>query len=245
MAKICFDKNGEADYCEVFMAEDNPDSSMRDWTRCELKRTDGDDTALFRLNVYTGAKTVFAFAKAKYSCGFAVSSKIAVKRIDKSYSNMTAKSRILFSGKNGTDSFTLDKYDNNVLADCFLDNTVKPIRLIDGPCGIKGVYSSYGLRSYRINDEKYRPADNAILKFDIYSQAAAFVQICIYAVEEGVKDCYTNTIALPGGEEWQPCTLRAKEFKNGIGKSLKQINEGKYITFSSKNLFCINNLLWL
>lgn len=245
IAKVCFDRNGEAEYCEAFMAEDNLDSSLRDWTRCEHKRNDGDDTAVFRLNIYSGAKTVFAFAKAKYSCGFAVSSKIAVKRIESSYTNATPKSRILFTGRNGTDSFTLDKYDNNVIADCFLDNSVKPIRLIDGPCRIKGVYSSYGLRSYRLNDSKYRPADNAIIQFDIYSQTEASVLVCVYTVSGDVRECYACPLQLSGGEEWESRTLSAKDFKNEVGKPLGQFNDGKYITFSSKNLFCINNLIWL
>lgn len=245
VANIRFDKNGEADYCEVYMAEDCPESWLRDWTRCEPKRTDGDGTAVFYLNAYRGAKTVFAFAKAKYSCGFAVSSKIAVKRIDKQYSNMMKKSRILFSSKNGTDSFTLDKYDNNILADCFLDNSVKPVRLIDGPFGIKGVYSSYGLRLYRLGDEKYRPADNAIIRFDAYAQTAAELKVAVCVVGGGGKEYYSGTVVLSGGEEWTSCSMSAKDFKNEVGKPLLQFNAGKFVTFSSKNLFCINNFLWL
>ena len=245
VAKICFDKNGEADYCEVFMAEDMPDSCLRDWTRCQLKRTDGDDTAYFYLNAYQGAKTVFAFAKAKYSCGFAVSSKIAVKRIEKQFTNMVPKNRVLFSSKNGTDSFTLDKYDDNVLADCFLENSVKPVRLIEGPCGIKGVYSSYGLRLYRINDEMYRPAEHAIIKFDAYAQAAAVIEVNIYVAKGDDRECFSSTVNLTGAEEWMPCILSAKDFKNEVGKPIGSIAEGAYITFHSKNLFCINNLLWL
>ena len=245
VAKICFDSNGEVEYCEVFMAEDNLDSSTRDWTRCERKRGDGEDTEYFRLNAYKGAKTVFAFAKAKYSCGFAVSSKIAVKRIEKQYANMQPKSRIIYSSKNGTDSFTLDKYDDNVIADCFLDNRVKPVRLVDGPSGIKGVYSSYGLRLYRINDERFRPADNALIKFDLYAQTATVVTVCVYTVKDGMRERFSAEIDLAGGEEWTACNLCAKDLKNQVGKSLSQLNEGKYLTFSSKNLFCVNNLLWI
>ena len=244
VAKICFDKNGEADYCEVFMAEDNTDSATRDWTRCEHKRTDADGDIFF-LNAYEGAKTVFAFAKAKYSCGFAVSSKIAVKRIDKKYSNMTKKNRILYSSKNGTDSFTLDKYDNNVMADCFLDNSVKPVRLINGPCGIKGVYSSYGLRLYRINDEKYKPADNAILKFDVYAQAPAQIKVELCTAANGNREFYVCTLEPAGGEEWVPFSLNAKDFKNSVGKPPSHVNGALFVTFGSKNLFCINNFIWI
>ena len=82
-ARVKFDKNGEVTYCEVFMAEDNPDSASRDWAKCALKREDGEDEQIFDLSAYEGASRVFVFAKTKYSCGFAVSSKIAVKRLEK------------------------------------------------------------------------------------------------------------------------------------------------------------------
>ena len=115
VARIKFDRNGEVKYCDVYMAEDNLDSPTRDWTKCTLKREDGDDEQLFTLNAYENASRVFVFAKAKYSCGFAVSSKIAVKRLENAYSNSQKKSRILYSSTNGTDSFTIDRFDENGL----------------------------------------------------------------------------------------------------------------------------------
>lgn len=243
VAKINFDPNGEAEYCEVFFAEDNTDSATRDWVRCRHKRDEGEDCSVFYLDVYEGAKRVFAFAKAKYSSGFAVSSKIAVKRIDKAYTNMQPKSRVLYSSRNGTDSFTLDRYDNNVIADCFLDNSIKPVRLVKGPSGINGVYSSYGLRSYRIGTARFAPAPGAIIRFDAYAQASAFLTVGICAAESGEK--FYCSLSLPGGEEWTPFELGAKDFKSEVGKPLPSFAGAAYITFRSDNLFCINNLLWL
>ena len=49
VARIKFDRNGEVKYCDVYMAEDNLDSPTRDWTKCTLKREDGDDEQLFTL----------------------------------------------------------------------------------------------------------------------------------------------------------------------------------------------------
>lgn len=151
----------------------------------------------------------------------------------------------MYSSKNGTDSFTLDKYDNNVLANCFLDNSVKPVRLINGPCGIKGVYSSYGLRLYRINDEKYKPADNAILKFDVYAQAPAQIKVELCTEANGNREFYVCTLEPAGGEEWVPFSLNAKDFKNSVGKPLSHVNGALFVTFGSKNLFCINNFIWI
>ena len=59
------------------------------------------------------------------------------------------------------------------------------------------------------------------------------------------KEYYSGTVVLSGGEEWTSCSMSAKDFKNEVGKPLPQFNAGKFVTFSSKNLFCINNFLWL
>lgn len=245
VARIRFDPNGECKYCEVFMAEDNLDSSMRDWTRCALKRENSNEEQVFRLNAYKKAVRVFAFAKAKYSCGFAVSSKIAVKKLDKEYSNLTDKCRILYSSENGSDSFTIDRFDNKVLADCFLDNSVPPVRLMNGPYGIRGLYSAYGLKLFRINDEKYRPAENALLKFDVYSPSACILQVTLCVKEGGKAEKYTCSLRLPGGNGWLNFILNAKDFKNANNKPLAQIGQAQYLTYYSNDEFCVNNLLWI
>ena len=245
VARIKFDRNGEVKYCDVYMAEDNLDSPTRDWTKCTLKREDGDDEQLFTLNAYENASRVFVFAKAKYSCGFAVSSKIAVKRLENAYSNSQKKSRILYSSTNGTDSFTIDRFDKNVVADCFLNTAEPPVRLTEGPLGIRGVYSSYGLKFFRINDARFRPGENGLLKFDIYSPRPTILQVCIGAEQGGTPVRYSCALRVAGGECWADHLLSAKDFKSEINKPLSGLNAARYITFYSQDEFCINNLLWL
>lgn len=245
VAKIRFDRNGEAKYCEVYMAEDNLDSATRDWTRCSLKRDEGDGVAYFYLNAYEGSKMVFAFAKAKYSCGFAVSSKIAVKRLEKRYLNSSSVSRILYSSKEGTGSFTLNCYNKNVVADCFLDNTQKPVYLKEGPCGIKGVSSSYGLRLYRLSDSRYRPSGNALLKLDVYSDKEQELNVGVVIAGKEKREEFICKLRLPGGEKWFNYILSAKDFKNEVNKPLSAFSDGTYVTFSAADEFCLNNFLWL
>ena len=245
VARIKFDRNGEVKYCDVYMAEDNLDSPTRDWTKCAFKREDGDDEQIFSLNAYENASRVFVFAKAKYSCGFAVSSKIAVKRLEKSYSNSQKKSRILYSSTNGTDSFTIDRFDKNVLADCFLNTAQAPVCLLEGPLGIKGIYSSYGLKLFRINDARFRPGESGLLKFDIYSPQPALLQIGIGVLQNGALARYSCTLRVSGGECWADHLLSAKDFKNEVNKPLSGLDGARFITFYSQDVFCINNLLWL
>lgn len=245
VARIKFDRNGEVKYCDVFMAEDNLDSATRDWTKCKLRREDGEDEQIFTLNAYEKASRVFVFAKAKYSCGFAVSSKIAVKRLEKTYANSQKKSRILYSSTNGTDSFTIDRFDKNVLADCFLNTSVPPVRLLEGPLGFKGIASPYGLKLFRINDARYCPNENGLLKFDLYSPGPALIQISIGVLQNGISANYTCNLCVPGGPCWTDHLLSAKDFKNEINKPLAELCGARYLSFYSQDVFCINNLLWL
>ena len=202
---------------------------------------------MFRLHACVGASRVFAFSKTKYSCGFAVSSKIAAKKLEKNYPNQTGRSRILYCSEEGRASFTLDRFTHHTLADCFLDGTLPapPVQVEEGPCGIKGIYSPYGMRLYRINDPRYRPGENALLKFDIYCPKTATVQITIRADKGGRAENYTCTLYLTGCDAWTDHVLGAKDFKTEESKPLAQLREAKYIAFYSEDVFYINNLLLL
>lgn len=246
IARIRFDRNGEVKYCEVYMAEDMCESAMRDWVRCEFKRKEGDEAQIFRLNAVRGAKRVFAYAKTKYSCGFAVSSKIAVKKIDQNYANSVEPCRILYSSRSGRDSFTVARFDRGeIMADCFLENSRPPVDLVEGPFGISGVTSEYGLKLFRINDPRYCPAENALLKFDAYAPQTTTVQITVRATKNGKDIIYQCNLFLPGCESWTNHVLSAKDFKTDGNRPLASLRGAKYIAFYSEGRFCINNLLWL
>ena len=242
VAHLTMDSNGEYTECNVFLAEDNLDSSTRDWSLCELKREDGNE-AIFRLNAYENAKIVFAFARAKYSCGFYVASKIAVKKIEKKYPNVLPKSRILYSSLNKTDSFTFDKSDRFFLAECIADDSEPIVKLIEGPHKIKGITSTLGLKTYRISDNMYRPGENAYLKFDVYAPAPCVIEVAVQTVKDGVSEIYACNLRTDGGEIWSNHMLKAKDFKNSVNKSLSQLNEATSLTFNSNETFALNNLL--
>ena len=246
VARIRFDRNGEVRYCEVYMAEEMCESAMRDWVRCERKESAGEDEQVFRLNTVRGARRVFAYAKTKYSCGFAVSSKIAVKRLEKDYANSVERCRILYSSRNGRDSFTVARFDRGgTLADCFLQNSLPPVNLMEGPCGIEGIASAYGLKSFRINDPRYRPSENALLKFDVYAPETTTMQITVRAEKNGRDILYQCNLFLPGCESWIDHVLSAKDFKTDGNRPLAGLSGAKYISFCAEGRFCINNLLWL
>ncbi len=244
VVKLNMDKNGEFTDCKAFMAQDNCDSTTRNWELCKLK-SESDYGATFRLNAYEKAKIVFAYAKVKYSCGFYVSSKIAVKRVEKQYENLTPASRILYTSVNATDSFMFDKEDKTFLADCLIINEKPLVQLIEGAFGIKGIYSPTGLKTYKISDSQYRPQDNASLMFDLYSPKKCNVLIAVKVKKDVADEVYSCTVDIDGGENWNNVILSAKDFKNNVGIPLSQINLGYAITFNCSELFALNNLLWV
>lgn len=244
IARLTMDSNGEFTECKVFMAEDNLDSASRNWMDCAMKREEGDE-AVFRLNAYENAKIVFAFAKAKYSCGFYVSSKIAVKRIEKKYTNQQPVCRILYSSLNNTDSFIFDRTDNLFLADCIADDEQPIVRLVEGAHGIQGVYSPLGLKTFKLSDSMFRPADNSFLKFDIYAPEPCEIEITVNVLKDEGTEAFICKIKTGGGNIWYNHMLYAKDFKNTVQKSLTRLNEGASLSFNSSDFFALNNLLWI
>jgi hypothetical protein len=124
------------------MSQDCPNPAIRDWSKAELKCIKNEDELYYNLNAHTNTKKVYTFAYAQFSCGFTLSSKIAVKTIDTPKKNFVQNSNIFFSTLNENDCFI--SLIDNLTGDCFLENdncvtSQKPFQY-----GIKGIYSPYG-----------------------------------------------------------------------------------------------------
>ena len=247
VAKVRLDKDGEVRYYNAYMAEDNVDCDTRDWSVCPLKRIDEENNEiLFYLNAYKKASRVYVFAKARYSCDFSVSSKITSRKIDKVYNNFLERSRVLYCNTEERGNFTMDDPSRGLFAGSFLTaEDYSPVRLHPGPFGIRGITCDYGLRLYKINDPRFRPAENALIKFDLYCPEEAEVEVSVCVVQGGEHRRYTHTVHTRGGECWTDHVLSAKEFKNSINKPLERFADAAYISFSSGQKYYINNLIWL
>ena len=247
VAKVRLDEDGEVKYYNAFMAEDNAECGMRDWSMCPLKRIDKQNNEiLFYVNAYKKATRVFVFAKARYSSGFSVSSKITHRKLDAVYNNFTDRCRVLYSDTEKLGNFTMDDPNPGLISGCFLPVREKmPVRLEKGPFGIDGITGEYGLRLYRIGDTRYRPDENALLKFDLYCPKDARVLVSVCVVQNGVRRRYTHAIAARGGECWMDHVLSAKEFKDETNKPLARFADAAYISFSCVDKYYVNNLIWL
>lgn len=245
VAKIKFDVDGEVEKAWVFMACDSMDSSIRDWQEAPFKKDVSDSEQYFDLKICDKSACVFAFAFAKYSSGFIVSSKIVCKKIEKRYKNMTPHTRIMFNSINKEDNFILATHPHKDFAECLECVNKGDICMIDGGSGVLGVYSPFGLKSYSISNPMFKPDDGSILRLDVSTRIACKLEIKVVIKNRNDKTYYTCDLDLCGGNVWQSLLVNSNDLKNDLGAHLCEFNAGSYIIFNCENKFALNNIIWL
>lgn len=239
-----FEAGKPTDAIEVYYSDGQINPALRDWRMAEFFGKKGN-VSKFKPELCELSDYVFAFAKADYSGGFTASSKICTKRIEKAAKNLYPKSRVLYDSKNGQDGFTVIT-PTNLVGGILFEAGEKPVAIVQGPFGIDGVYSAYGLKTYRVGAERFRAEDGFILKFDAYSKTFNKLTVSVsagYLTEN--QQSYSAEVVLHGGEVWQSVKLESKDFKTESGRPLKSFFEADVLTFEGVSEYCINNIIWL
>ena len=107
IATAKFDNLGVVEESGMFFAEDCIDSAVRDWTLCDKVLKISDTEQKFFLNIYEETSTLFVLCYAKYTNGFTIWSKMAVKKISGRFKNTHGKCRVMYTSKNGIDGFSV------------------------------------------------------------------------------------------------------------------------------------------
>ncbi len=245
------DKEGILEEMGIYYAEADVKtaSAFREWRQVYKAegRTVKNGKAGYTLKPFAGAKAVFVYAYAKYINGFRVTSKITAKRL--SSPNATAtKSRMLFSGKE-MDCFGVAEYKEYSVGDIFLEREAVP-KLALGYGNIGGAYSVGGIKTYKISSPEYIPDENALLKFDVYSEETQELKITVEVANvEKVMERYDCFVEVRGGGKWKRVVLRAADFKGeGYGNPLQNFFEGSALSFDcagEEHEFAVTNILWL
>ena len=240
VARTKFDNLGVVANSRLYLAEDSVDSSLRDWTVCrEMGKSDTD--FLYFLDVYEKTGTIFALNRVKYSNGFTVWSKMAVKKLSGRFRNNRCKCRVLYTDNDGAGNFFIEAKDGGVGGVFFPDDSVLP-RVVTKVKGVKGLYSEYGLSSLRLNNPGFTPSANNLLSLDIFCDENAEFVFTVTDVRS--EEEFINTLNIIGGV-WQTVILDGKAFKSASGTTLSNF-EGDYkITFNCPVGFAINNIMWL
>ena len=245
------DKEGILEEAGIFYAEADVRTkcAYRDWQR--IYKVDGKAVKggqfTHTIKPFEGAPVVFAFAYAKFINGFRVMSKITAKRLN-GYDANALKGRSLFTGEQ-LETFSVAEYKDYSIANVFLEKEAVPKRVL-GYGGIVGAYSLGGIRTYKISSPTYMPDENALLKFDVWTDKDAVMQISVEAADvERDAERFTHTIEVKGGGKWKRIVCKAGELKGQTsGMPLKSFTEGRTLLFDCQDeslQFAVTNILWL
>ncbi len=242
IATASFDNQGIVEEYGLFMAEECKDSAVREWTLCKYKRKTSDSGHEFFLDVYEKTATVFVLCYGKYSNGFTVWSKITVKKISGLFKNSQKKCRVMYSGKNGIDCFTVAAPRSQAVGGMFFVGNIMVPQIVTKERGISGIYSPCGLSTYRMNTPKYAPEVNSVLKLDFFCDETAEVMFALEDVDNGQIYKYGQSVL---GGVWQTIIIESKYFKNLEGEQLSDFIHSLKFCINCEKEYAVNNLMWL
>ncbi len=222
-------------------------SSCRAWQRVKIVAGGEmkDNRFTCGCEPFSGAEYAFAYASAEFVNGFKTVSPVVGKRL-KIKGGDCVKERVISAGEK--DGFAVADYRAEALGGIFLEKESMP-ETIAGYGGITGVYSSAGIRTYRINSPRFVADDGAALKMDLYSKEDTSVKITVETGERGTGGEYSVIVPVAGGGKWKRVVLRAAELKDErTGGSLEDFSKGIAIVIRPENENCpvpVANVLWL
>lgn len=230
--------------CAVYFSEGVCDPALRSWRRAEEAGREEDGTFRFTYDYYAGSGAVFAFARAGYRNGFTQATEVLCRRTEGG--GRSVPDRVLYSGRQGQGSFTVDRpADGDLIGGVFLTDP-DPVYVKKGPMGIAGIGSRYGLRTFKPGSPRYRAGENAALKFDLYAPLATTVELSAYVDYLGAKkEVYRAVVNVRGGEHWNDFFLTPADFKAEDSRGLDGFSRVQVLTLRSEGEFLLNNMLWV
>jgi len=242
VARVNFDDRGIMEKCDVYLAEDNIDSSLREWVKCPYLERISAHEQVFGLNIYEKTSTVYVLCYVTYSNGFTVWSKMAVKKISGKFRNMQTRRRVIYSNADGNEGFYMaSPKEYGVGGIFFPDPSVLPSPVAKAK-GIKGLYCKGGLTTYRMNTPRYAPFTGSMLSLDVFSDENAEFTVTVTELSSNEEYVYTASIA---GGVWQKLVLECKNLKTEGGLPLPAFTPNMILTVDCKKDFAINNVMWL
>ena len=242
VATAKFDNLGVVEESGMFFAEDCIDSAVRDWTLCDKVLKISDTEQKFFLNIYEETSTLFVLCYAKYTNGFTIWSKMAVKKISGRFKNTHGKCRVMYTSKNGIDGFSVADICSVAVGGIFFTDSLMVPEIVTKAKDIKGVYSEYGLTTYRLSSSGYAPSKDNVLKLDVFCDETSEITFTIVNSADGEIYKYSQNIL---GGVWQSLILESKLFKTVNGSQLSDYAHNLRFCISCEGKYAINNLMWL
>ena len=242
IATAKFDKSGIVEESGVFLSEDCLDPSMRDWVLCDKTEKISEHENKVYLDIYEETTTLFLLCYARYTNGFTIWSKMAVKKISGTFKNSKGKCRVIYTGKNGTDGFYVAEPKALAVGGIFFTDSVMAPQLVKKAKGISGVYSERGLTTYRLNSPRFAPVKDNVLKVDVFCDETAEITFTVEDLSDNETYKYSQSVL---GGVWQSLILESKLFKTVNGVQLADYAHNIRFCVSCDGNYAINNVMWL
>lgn len=241
-AEINFSDTKRTKTTTVYIAEGCPNPSYRDWnTMREVKSpSEIEKNFVYRLN--GNVDFISAFVRVEYKNGVTICSKVQSKKVERIRAR---ENKLLYSSKDNTGSFSVydvEKYASSGLFFCDEEYLLSVV----GPKEIRGIYSKYGLISYKVNNDFISLSENSILKMDIFAYEKATINLVLMAVDKvGSVTEYSAKLDLDGAVVWQNIMLTCKDFKSLLGAPIKNMSDIRALRIEAETPCVINNILMI
>lgn len=231
----------------LYVAEEAADPAVRCWRRVtEYSKTE-EGKFVFDYSPYPLSGLVTMFAQARYKSGFTVCSNIIGKRFAEEEITFEYKDYIIYSSRTKDAESVLcaanqtGDYPNHVNI-----NDRKRIVVKKGPISIEGATCEWGILTFKVGAQKYKPKDDAMLMLDVYVKEDGVFTVKLISDYFGAKTEYVASVKLIGGDVWHNVQLDRVKFKTAEGMSLKSYEKINAVEFNADGgEYLINNALWV
>lgn len=245
--RVKYDPMGEAMECGVFFTENTSTYKARDWTLVlndSLTETEKNAASVvLPLEVYEGSDKALMYAFVHYSNGFSITSKIQEVVLGEKHKGRM-RSRILFTGEDGTVGFAAFRRRARSIADCFCSKENVEVNLAPGYGGILGISAKTGIISYRVSEPRFEPHEGALFQFDVWSESDSSVRV-IFFTDAEEQTGFEAEFAVEGGGKWKKVCCESGDFKGAKGLPLSDFTSAVSVVFLGKGDVLINNVIWL
>ena len=242
IARVTFDGRGIAESCNLYLAEDCIDSTVREWCVCPEKGRKSENVHEYFLNIYQKTSTIFVFCRVKYLNGFTVWSKMTVKKISGMFRNMKSKCRVMYNDKDVADDFSVADSSSLAVGGIFFPSESVLPKLVTKTKGVKGLFSECGLSTFRMSNPRFVPTTNSVLSMDFFSDEGSTLTLSFTDLSSGEE--YVNVISVVGGA-WQTIISESKNFKTASGVPLADFTGDLKFTLTCPVCYAVNNIMWL
>ncbi len=236
------DKKNLSEVC-AYVSEERSNPAKRTW----IKLTNGQEIKQgkyrFKYNPYGKSQLATLFVKAIYNNGFALCSNIIAKRFAEKDVLPSRKQKIIYSGRveGGESVFVAVGSEKKT----WHETEKSAVTVKRGPMTIDGVTARNGLLTFMPATEKYKPVDDAILMFDLFSKQDCLVTVKLITDYFGDKIEYACSQKVNGGKIWHNIRMEMNRFKTAEGRILKTYEKVTAIEFTADCEFLLNNALWI